>query len=287
MAKRAGYSPISIGVPISIPIVKIETSEVFRRSDLKAENEDLANSINRQGLLQPIIVRPIVGSSGKDYYSVVAGNRRFNACRALGWKEIPCRVVYVDDKEAFQLSLIENIQRKNLNPIEEARAFEAYTLNYGWGGISELASMIGKSTSYVDRRIRLLGLAPDILVLISKGKISPSAADELLPIQDKQQQGVLAHLVEVNRLSTRRLRMLRRELVSFPIVLEPLKLGRIDEITQRAFEKSIKIMRNALTQLDEVIATVEGNWIVYELLMEHRKVLHNQIDILIKEKRKV
>jgi ParB family transcriptional regulator, chromosome partitioning protein len=288
MAKRAGYTPISIGVPNSIPTTKIETSQPYRRSDFLVENEELANSINRQGLLQPIIVRPTDSSSMKAY-AVVAGNRRFNACRALGWKEIPCKVVHVGEKEAFQISLVENIQRKNLNPIEEAHAFEAYALNYGWGGISELAFMIGKSISYVDRRMRLLELAPDVVELISLGKISPSAADELLPLEDKNQQSVLAHLVEKNRLSTRRLRMLKRDLWSYPDCREshPLQLGQIDEITQRSFDKSIQIVRNALTQLDQVISVVEGNWIVYEILMEHRRLLHNQIDILIKEKKKI
>jgi ParB family chromosome partitioning protein len=288
MAKRVGYSPISIGVPISIPIAKIESSQLYKHSTVLAANEELANSISTQGLLQPIIVRP-TDSSSVNAYSVVAGNRRFNACKALGWKEIPSRVVHVGDKEAFQLSLVENIQRKSLNPIEEARAYETYTSNYGWGGISELASMIGKSISYVDRRMRLLGLAPDVIELIYVGKMSPSAADELLPLEDKNQQSVLAHLVEKNRLSTRRLRMLKRDLWSYPACREshPLQLGQIDEITQISFDKSIQIVRNALRQLDEVISVVEGNWIVYEILMEHRRFLHNQIDILIKEKKKI
>jgi ParB family transcriptional regulator, chromosome partitioning protein len=286
MAKRAGYSPISMGIPISIPIGEIETSQRYIRTSFLAEIEELANSINRQGLLQPIIVRPTDSSSVKAY-SVVAGNRRFNACRALGWKEIPSRVVHVGDKEAFQLSLVENIQRKSLNPIEEARAFEAYTLNYGWGGISELAFTIGKSVSYVDRRIRLLELSFEITNLISEGKMTPSAADELLPIKDKEQQSVLAHMVEMNRLSTRRLRMLKRELGSNLSALEPLKLGQIDDTTQRTFNKSIFIIRSALSQLDEVISSAEGNWIVHELLMEHRRLLHSQIDTLIKQKKKI
>ena len=99
-------------------------------------------------------------------------------------------------------------------------------------------------------------------------------------------------MVEVNRLSTRRLRLLRRELESGPsgqrnFDMTPLQLGQVDDITQMTFDKSIAIMRNALRQFDEVISAAEENWIVYELLMEHRRVLHNQIDILIKEKRKV
>jgi ParB family chromosome partitioning protein len=291
MTRRAGHSPISIGVPTSISIKRIQTSQLYRRACLVAENEELTNSINMQGLLQPIIVRPAT-DGGSENYSIVAGNRRFNACKALGWKDIPSRIVDADDKEAFQLSLTENIQKKSLNPVEEAYAFEAYNLNYGWGGITELAFRIGKSISYVDRRMRLLKLPIDVVDLISTGKMSPSAADELLPIQDQKQQSALAYMVEVNRLSTRRLRLLRRDLESRPLGernldLTPLQLGQIDDITQSTFDKSIAIMRNALRQFDEVISAAEENWIVYELLMEHRRVLHNQIDILIKEKRKV
>ena len=292
MTRRAGHSPISIGVPTSISIKRIQTSQLYKRACPAVENEELINSIGRQGLFQPIIVRPATAGDSSENYSIVAGNRRFNACRALGWKEIPARIVEVDDKEAFQLSLTENIQRKSLNPVEEAYAFEAYHLNYGWGGITESAFRIGKSISYVDRRMRLLGLPADVVDLISTGKMSPSAADELLPIQDQQQQSALARMVEVNRLSTRRLRLLRRELESRSsgernLDLTPLQLGQIDDITLRTFDKSIGIMRNALIQFDEVISTAEDNWIVYELLMEHRRVLHNQIDILIKEKKKV
>lgn len=292
MTRRAGHSPVSIGVPTSIIIKRIQTSQLYKRACLVAENEELTNSISRQGLLQPIIVRPATADDSSENYSIVAGNRRFNACKALGWKEIPARMVEVDDKEAFQLSLTENIQRKSLNPVEEAYAFEAYHLNYGWGGITELAFRIGKSISYVDRRMRLLKLPADVVDLISTGKMSPSAADELLPIQDQKQQSALARMVEVNRLSTRRLRLLRRELESRSsgernLDFTPLHLGQIDDITLRTFDKSIGIMRNALRQFDEVISTAEDNWIVYELLMEHRRVLHDQIDILIKEKSKV
>lgn len=292
MTRHAGYSPISIGLPTSINIKRIQTSQLYKRACLVAENEELTNSISRQGLLQPIIVRPAAAGEGRENYSIIAGNRRFNACKALGWMEIPSRIVEADDKEAFQLSLTENIQRKSLNPVEEAYAFEAYHLNYGWGGVTELAFRIGKGISYVDRRMRLLKLPTDVVELVSKGKMSPSAADELLPIQDQKEQSALARMVEVNRLSTRRLRLLRRELESPSsgkrnLDLTPLQLGQVDEVTQRTFDKSINIMRNALRQFDEVISAAEDNWIVYELLMEHRRTLHNQIDILIKEKRKV
>jgi ParB family chromosome partitioning protein len=99
----------------------------------------------------------------------------------MGWSEINCQVVEANENEAFSISLIENIQRRSLNPIEETSAFEAYHLNYDWGAVSELASNLGKSISYVDRRMRLLKLP------LASWKLSPSAADELLPLNDEKQ----------------------------------------------------------------------------------------------------
>ena len=101
MTRSAGHSPIFIGVPTSISIKRIHTSQLYKRACLVAENEELTNSISRQGLLQPIIVRTAAGE-GNENYTIVAGNRRFNACKALGWMEIPSRIVEADDKEAFQ-----------------------------------------------------------------------------------------------------------------------------------------------------------------------------------------
>lgn len=97
MTRGAGHSPISIGVPTSISIKRIQTSQLYKRPCLVAENEELTtNSISKQGLLQPIIVRPAAGE-GNENYTIVAGNRRFNACKALGWMELPSRIVEADD----------------------------------------------------------------------------------------------------------------------------------------------------------------------------------------------
>ena len=113
---------------------------------------DLSRSISEKGLLHPLIVRE---EKNEGLYQIIAGNRRYVACKALGWRKIPCNIIEVDnDKEAFEISLIENIQRRTLNPIEEAHAFRIYISDFGWGGISDLANKIGKSVSYVDRRLQ-------------------------------------------------------------------------------------------------------------------------------------
>jgi ParB family transcriptional regulator, chromosome partitioning protein len=99
------------------------------------------------------------------------------------WRKIVCHIAELDDKEAFEVSLIENIQRKNLEPIEQAHAFKNYVLTFGWGGISELSTKIGKSVSYIDKMIRLLDLPTDILDSISKSEINRSTTEELLSIE--------------------------------------------------------------------------------------------------------
>ena len=123
------------------------------------DKDDLSYSIREKGLLQPILVRSV-----DSFYEIIAGHRRYNACKKLGWRKIICHIVEMDDKDAFEISLIENIQRKNLNPIEEAQAYKVYVLNFGWGGISDLASRIGTSISYIDKRLRLLDLPEHVVM---------------------------------------------------------------------------------------------------------------------------
>ena len=105
------------------------------------------------GLLEPIVVRPVENGS-----EVVAGNRRLEACRRLKMHRIPCHIVELDDREAFEVSLVENVQHETMNPVDEARAFKRYVDDYGYGGVSELARKIDKSQEYVSNRLRLLKL---------------------------------------------------------------------------------------------------------------------------------
>jgi ParB family chromosome partitioning protein len=122
-----------------VDIGKLKVTENPVRSS-KFEIEQLARSIGEKGLLQPIVVRP-----KKYYFEIVAGNRRYAACKCLGWRKIPCHIVELDDRQAFEVALVENIQRKTMNPIEEAEAYKKYINGYGWGGVSDLAGKIGKS----------------------------------------------------------------------------------------------------------------------------------------------
>ena len=147
----------------SIPLRTIKPSRYSvrdRRITPAAEStiRELAASIHQNGLLNPIIVRPV-----EDGFEIVAGNRRFEACKLLHWKHISAKVKDLSEKNAFEIQLIENIQRQTMNPIEEARAFKKYTADFGWGGESELARKISKSEQYVSNRIQLLRLPKNII----------------------------------------------------------------------------------------------------------------------------
>jgi ParB family transcriptional regulator, chromosome partitioning protein len=129
-----------------IDISKIKQSKNIRHKI--SDTEDLSKSIEQKGLLHPILVRTLDG-----YFEVVAGNRRFYACKALGWKKITCHIIELDDKQAFKVSLMENIQRKRLSSLDEAAAFKAYVSDFGWGGVSDLALRIGKSSYLIFLRM--------------------------------------------------------------------------------------------------------------------------------------
>ena len=186
----------------------INTSEIVLPANLLRSNtngvQELAESIKNVGLLQPIIVR----INDSHCFELVAGYRRFNACKKMGWRKITCHVVELDDKTAFEVSLIENVQRQTLNPIEEGLAFRNYVNKFGWGGVSDLAEKISKSPGYVSKRIRLVELPKNVIDLLSKCEISISAAEELLPVSSRDEQTKIAIVIRNKKLSLRKVRKL-------------------------------------------------------------------------------
>lgn len=128
--------------------------KAYGDSDIK----EISYSIQINGLLQPIIVRP----KDDGLFEIVAGCRRYLSCKTLGWKKIPCHIVHLNNKQTFEISLIENISRRSISAMEEAIAFKKYVYDNGWGSINELSTKIGKSSSYITKRIALLSLPLDI-----------------------------------------------------------------------------------------------------------------------------
>lgn len=158
-----------------------------------SQDETLMNSIKEHGLLQPILVRPLGHG-----FEIVAGHRRFQTCRSLRWRFVPCKIREMTDKQAFEIQLTENIQRKSMDPIEEAEAFRRYVVDFGWGGVSELAKKIGKSEEYVSHRIQLLRLPADIKEQIINSKINVSQALEITSIPSDRQLEIVSYVMNSN-----------------------------------------------------------------------------------------
>lgn len=282
-----------MGIIEEIDISKIREPNSLFYGHQRFETSELVHSIKQNGLLQPIIVRTKEAS-----YEIIAGCRRFSACKAIGLRKIICHIVELDDRAAFEVSLVENIQRKSLDPVEEAKAFKKYVDDYGWGGISELAIKISKSTSYVCKRLSLLDLPPKLLEGIRTAIVSPSTAEELIPLKDIHAQELIANLILKKKCSSREARRLVETSKSSLNNLSDTSL-RIDSFSyqdnllsiesraQRSFDKSITALKIAMNKIATILEGVEENWIVYEILMQHRNMLNSQIDILIREKKKL
>lgn len=273
------------GIIEDVDIYKIRQPPEYYRSTSSSNLSELANSIRQKGLLQPVIVR----TKQEGYFEMVAGNRRLQACKSLGWRKIICHIVELDDKQAFEISLIENIHRKSLNPIEEAYAFKSYVSELDWGGISDLAAKIGKSISYVDKRLKLLDLPPEIIEGISNSTINTSVAEELSFIDDASKQIEFAKIALERGMSSRQTRNLVKEFKDSSTYDENpsmVTMAELYEKTQRSFDKSITALKIALNKLAAIIEQTEDDWIVHEILMEHKGMLSAQIDLLIREKKK-
>jgi ParB family chromosome partitioning protein len=257
---------------IRLPATNLRTSKVLNI-------EVLANSIRQHGLLHPIVVKPKL-----NYFEIVAGYRRYLACKSLHWKMIPCHVVNLDDIQTIEIAMVENIRRKSFTPLEEANAFKIYVSDHGWGSVTELSKKIGRSSSSIVRRIALLDLPYDILEDIKRSELSPSTAEELLPVKDAKKQSNLAKLIARRHLTTKNVRNIVRNGLN-----DENKTDNAKSRNQlRSFDKSIVALRIALNRIATIIEEErdEKNIFVHELLLYQRNVLNDQIDVLIKAKRK-
>ncbi len=164
----------------------------------EASLASLADSIAAHGVLQPILVRPV----DEDRYVIVAGERRWRAAKLAGLSEIPVLISEMDEKTAAQIALIENIQREELNPIEEAMGLLSLTLDYAMTQ-EEISSRIGRSRSAIANTIRLLDLPREVQSLVIQGALSAGHARTLLGLRNRDNIAVLADLVIKNGLSVR------------------------------------------------------------------------------------
>jgi ParB family chromosome partitioning protein len=254
--------------------------------------KELADSIRQHGLIQPITVRPI--DSG---FEIVAGHRRFQACKLLRWRVIPARIRALPDKDAFEIQLIENMHRMTMDPIEEAEAFKAYILDYGWGGVSQLGRVISKSEQYISSRIQLLRLPKEIIEEVVQKRLKPSHALELVNIEEDKQK-LIAEEIMNGDLSVHAVREMRRrikngakveQIFGFDGTMDGSIAGRQTKDGSKSAEikllrRALLVLRMSLARLDMIIEEANGKLrseeraeVVSEL-MQFRLKLHSMID---------
>ena len=171
-----------------LPLAKLEPRRDQPRTNFDQEKlEELAESIREHGLIQPITVRPV--SDG--FYQIIAGERRWRAARKAGLYDVPVNIIDADDRETEELALIENLQREDLNPIEEARGYQQLMKKFDLTQ-EQVADRVGKSRPVVANSLRLLRLPDAVIVLTESGKLSLSHARALLEVKDPQWQTDIA-----------------------------------------------------------------------------------------------
>lgn len=245
--------------PASIQVRTCNSS--FDRQAIK----ELADSIRQHGLIQPITVRPV--DSG---FEIVAGHRRFQACKLLRWRVMPARIRALSDKDAFEIQLIENMHRMTMDPIEEAEAFKAYILDYGWGGVSQLGRVISKSEQYISSRIQLLRLPKEIMEEVSQKRLKPSLALELVNIEGDRQK-LIAQGIMDGDLSVHAVREIRRQIKNGAKVekifgFDGTMGGVVDNETSdgsksaeiKLLRRALLVLRMSLARLDMIIEEANG-----------------------------
>ena len=231
----------------ALPISRVEPREGQPRTNFdEASLGELADSIREYGLIQPITVRAL----GNGYYQIIAGERRWRAARLAGLSEVPVRVIEADDKLTTELALVENLQREDLNPIEEALGYKTLIDVYGLTQ-EESAQRVGKSRPAVTNALRLLSLAPEVQQFVEQGLLSAGHARALVPIKPEEAQIDAARSVIANGWSVRRTEQEAARLMREPKPQPPedgaVRVDYAAEVTKRlekALGRKVKLSEN-------------------------------------------
>jgi len=275
----------SIVEPIELKMIRPSQFSVRDRFQRSATEDDvlLSNSVREHGLLQPILIRPL--SHG---FEIVAGHRRFQACRSLRWRFIPCKIREMSDKQAYEIQLTENMQRKSMDPLEEAEAFRRYVIDLGWGGVTELAKKIGKSEEYVSHRLQLLKLPNEIKERVINSKLNVSQAIELTNMPPEKQSEIIQQVIS-NNLTVKQIRQVKSLLREEDVFEESRDLRKSVQAI-RISKKTCLALRVTLARLDnlieEVHLTIEPKQRaeIINFLMGIRVRIHSVIDETIRFK---
>lgn len=215
-----------------LPLHKVEPNPHQPRKDFDPEElQALSESIATHGVIQPLTVR----ETANGYYQIIAGERRWRAAREAGLQEIPAVVLEADDKKTMELALIENLQRQDLNPVEEALGYRALMEDYSLTQ-EEAASRVGKSRPAVANALRLLSLSPEVLEKVRSGALSPGHARAVLSIKSEKKQLEAAQKIAALGLSVRQAELLCKNMCREPVAAPPVSL-RVDYLSE--CEKSL------------------------------------------------
>lgn len=199
-----------------LPIYKIEPNPDQPRQDFDEEElQALADSISVHGVIQPLTVR----ETGTGYYQIIAGERRWRAARLANLTDIPVVIIEADDKKAMELALIENLQRQDLNPVEEALGYRSLIDEYGLTQ-EDAAARVGKSRPAVANALRLLGLCPEVLEQLRSGQLSAGHARAILTLKEPKKQQDAAKKIIALSLSVRQAETLCKNMSKEPLPKE-------------------------------------------------------------------
>ncbi len=221
-----------------LPISEVESCASQPRKNFDSEAlSDLADSIRQHGIIQPLTVRRL--QSG--YYQIIAGERRWRAARMAGLSEVPAVVIEADDRKAMELAMIENLQREDLNPMEEAEGYQVLMEQYGMTQ-EEAAQRVGKSRPAVANALRLLKLCPDVRKLVEEGAISGGHGRTLVTLNEKQQKEAAAVIVKSD-LSVRQTEQLVKKLTTEKKEKPGKDVGGVDYAAEAARELTTRLGR--------------------------------------------
>ncbi len=196
-----------------LPIYKVEPNPDQPRQDFDEEElQALADSITVHGIIQPLTVREMPNG----YYQIIAGERRWRAARMANLSDVPAVIIEADDKKAMELALIENLQRQDLNPLEEALGYQTLMNDYGLTQ-EEAAGRVGKSRPAVANALRLLGLCPEVQERVRKGELSAGHARAILQLKSEKKQQEAAQKIVALGLSVRQAELLCKNMSKEPV----------------------------------------------------------------------
>ena len=221
-----------------LPISQVESCAAQPRKQFDPDAlADLADSIRQHGIIQPLTVRKL--QSG--YYQIIAGERRWRAARMAGLSQVPVVVIEADDRKAMELAMIENLQREDLNPMEEAEGYRTLMEQYGLTQ-EETSQRVGKSRSAVANALRLLHLSDEVRTLVEEGKLSGGHARALVPLTAELQKKAAAVIIK-DDLSVRQTELLVKKLTSDKPQKPAKDAGSVDYAAEAARELSERLGR--------------------------------------------